>query len=637
MTPPKMYPRTISPQVPADNVPNQKYVIGVCAMKSKATSKPMKSILNRLVAYNEIDVITFDEELILTKDVHSWPHCHTLISFFSSGFPLEKAESYARLKKPFCINDLTMQRLLWDRRLVLALLDAVGVPTPPRIIINRDRCKVDPSVIDQIKIATGVEINLDGFCEIENTHVEMVDEDTVKIGGQILKKPFVEKPVDADDHNVYIYYSKEMGGGGRRLFRKVNNKSSDFDQALTTPRTSGSYIYEAYLPPDNSSDVKVYTIGPGYTHAEARKSPTVDGRVDRCKDGKEVRRVTELTEEEKEISGRIVKIFAQWICGFDLLRVKEKSYVIDVNGWSFVKGSEKYYEDCARLIRKLVLERGMKEQMQNRDDRRTADAADEADAITQNGTVKDSDKLIEEDASSAERSNLSFASFLPDTILPISNLVHIVTTQAVSLLLQTNQSLSILFNLAVQAVKRWYDDMRKFFHPDAVISKWATTAHSAAMQYGETTEITPFENSVNHGEHDSDSNTCHKMENVGSVENAEMDVNARTASSLEERFDIAFRDQNDASWDEEEEGSHEQESIADNSDDDDRSIDSRDSADHDNSRAADSNDEYCDRSHFEMYESQISEISQKSPHITYSDYHYDNCPIINKPWEKGAL
>ena len=42
-------------------------VIGVCAMKAKAASKPMKSILNRLVAYNEIDVVTFDEELILKK------------------------------------------------------------------------------------------------------------------------------------------------------------------------------------------------------------------------------------------------------------------------------------------------------------------------------------------------------------------------------------------------------------------------------------------------------------------------------------------------------------------------------------------------------------------------------------------
>jgi len=55
-------------------------VIGVCAMKSKATSKPMKSILNRLVAYNEIDVVTFDEELILTKGmyyIHGLAHCNS--------------------------------------------------------------------------------------------------------------------------------------------------------------------------------------------------------------------------------------------------------------------------------------------------------------------------------------------------------------------------------------------------------------------------------------------------------------------------------------------------------------------------------------------------------------------------------
>ncbi|CAG8458218.1 10742_t:CDS:2 [Paraglomus occultum] len=636
MTPAKTHSRTIPPQVPVDNVPNQKHVIGVCAMKAKATSKPMESILNRLVAYNEIDVVTFDEEVILTKDVHSWPHCHTLISFFSTGFPLDKAESYARLKKPFCINDLTMQRLLWDRRLVLALLDAIGVPTPPRIIVNRDRCKVDPSVIEKIKIATGVEIDLDSFCEIGNNHVEIVDEDTVRIGGQILKKPFVEKPVDADDHNVYIYYSKEMGGGGRRLFRKVNNKSSDFDQTLTTPRTSGSYIYEAYLPPDNSSDVKVYTVGPGYAHAEARKSPTVDGRVDRCKDGKEVRYVTQLTEEEKEISGRIVKIFAQWICGFDLLRVKEKSYVIDVNGWSFVKGSENYYEDCARLIRNLVLERGMKDELQNCNDKCTADAADEADALTKNDTVEDSDTLIEQDTSLAERSNLSYAFVLS----PISNFIHIITTNGVSsLLLQAKQSLSTVLNFTIEAVKRRYDYVIKVIQLDAFISKWATTVDSAATQNDETTEVMPFENSVNHDERESFAS--HKVENVESVENAEMNVHTRTSSCWDECFEIAFkRDQNDASWEEEDEGSHGQESIADNSDDDDRSVDSRDSADHDVSRADDitgsSNDEYCEHSRFEMYESQISEIShQKSPHITYSDHdyqHYDNCPIINKSW-----
>lgn len=352
--------------------PNRIGTIGICALDSKARSKPSRNILNRLVGKDaEFDVIIFGDKVILDEAVEDWPLCDFFISFFSDGFPLEKAIAYAKLRKPFCVNDLPMQTILWDRRLCLKILDKVGVPTPKRLEVNRDGGPVilTSDIAQRVSELAGVQLvgseDGRGGASPPPTDVHMEDDDdTLVVDGERLSKPFVEKPVSSEDHNINIYYPRSQGGGGRRLFRKVNNKSSEKDDSLVIPNAitegEGSYIYEQFLKVENAEDVKAYTVGHDFCHAETRKSPVVDGLVKRNPNGKEIRYVTQLTEKEQEMASRVAMGFGQRICGFDLLRVEDKSYVIDVNGWSFVKDNNHYYDQCARILRDIFIREKMR-------------------------------------------------------------------------------------------------------------------------------------------------------------------------------------------------------------------------------------------------------------------------------------
>jgi len=311
-----------------------KITIGVCAMDKKAKSKQMTAIIDRLLSYNEFQVTLFGDDTILNKGVEDWPIVQVLLAWHSEKYPLHKAQQYVALRKPYCVNDVFQQNVLLDRRQVYLRLKENSIPVPNHIIVSRDSL-------------TQGETDPPGFIETE---------DYVELDGARINKPFVEKPASGEDHNVHIYYPHSMGGGVKRLFRKVDNKSADYDPDHPgSVRRDGSFIYEEFLP-TGGTDVKVYTVGPRYAHAEARKSPVVDGKVMRTADGKEVRFPVLLNPQEKETARMVCLAFGQRVCGFDLLRSERgKSYVCDVNGWSFVKNSHKYYDDAAGILRMIIL------------------------------------------------------------------------------------------------------------------------------------------------------------------------------------------------------------------------------------------------------------------------------------------
>lgn len=443
-------------------------------MDAKRFSTPMRAIIERLKRYEELNVVTFGNSCILETPVERWPIVDFLISFYSAGFPLEKAEAYVRLRNPICINDVLKQHILLDRAAIYQKLKAAGIPVPqyevyvpasiphsapehssphaltklstsagkaktssiataaagPTIPISRPakaqrassslnssplvsshlvppistsvglgnkdtgsetprgtgcigawkgadtefkRMLLDGNKVTSLSTAMGKksldepssadESDDDVDCneDTDKRKKEIYwgdrdplqeDFDSVTVNGVKISKPFLEKPVYSRDHEVYVYYPRSNGGGSKRVFRKVRDVASRYYPHVSTVRRDGAYIYQEFVTTDGV-DIKVYTVGPDYAHAEMRKAPTVDGRVER-ENGQEVRRQTILTQQEKEIARKITQVFGQNVCDFSILRTDETSYVCDVNGWSVAKGYPKYYNDCAQILYEMI-------------------------------------------------------------------------------------------------------------------------------------------------------------------------------------------------------------------------------------------------------------------------------------------
>lgn len=119
LTPDAMQAPGLADQDDESSLPKIK--IGICAMDKKAKSKPMKAILQRLLAFGEFEVELFGDDNILNKPVNRWPHCDCLLSWHSEGFPLKKVSCFCftllygtgtlvfvHYKHHHCIHNLTM-------------------------------------------------------------------------------------------------------------------------------------------------------------------------------------------------------------------------------------------------------------------------------------------------------------------------------------------------------------------------------------------------------------------------------------------------------------------------------------------------------------------------------------------------
>ena len=83
---------------------------------------------------------------------------------------------------------------------------------PPHIVVNRNEPGERGEMPDH-----GTVFDAPDFVEAE---------DYVENEGKRINKPFVEKPADAENHNICIYYPHTVGGGYKALFRKIGNQAS---------------------------------------------------------------------------------------------------------------------------------------------------------------------------------------------------------------------------------------------------------------------------------------------------------------------------------------------------------------------------------------------------------------------------
>ncbi|EIJ92733.1 inositol-hexakisphosphate/diphosphoinositol-pentakisphosphate 1-kinase [Nematocida parisii] len=109
--------------------------LGVFIPNRKLHTQPMKQ-LEKYLKGKGYTLYYFEDAYREEISVDNWPYVDVIITFFSEGIDFLKVRKYANIHKPIEINKIDEQFLLLDRRIVMAVLDQIGVPTAERLVYN---------------------------------------------------------------------------------------------------------------------------------------------------------------------------------------------------------------------------------------------------------------------------------------------------------------------------------------------------------------------------------------------------------------------------------------------------------------------------------------------------------------------
>jgi inositol-hexakisphosphate/diphosphoinositol-pentakisphosphate 1-kinase len=172
----------------------------ICSFDKKLKAKPMREIIKRLE--QKVKVLQLGTLEITNTPVEKWPTSDYFLCVGQKpNFPLDKAKEYVRITNSIPLLDLDSQQMLRSRIDIHRILKENSIPTPKTLPVLRE---------------------IDSKTNFSQTT------DYIVVNGEKFMKPFVEKPRDSADHNIFIYLDgKESNYNCIRLFRKRENKCSE--------------------------------------------------------------------------------------------------------------------------------------------------------------------------------------------------------------------------------------------------------------------------------------------------------------------------------------------------------------------------------------------------------------------------